>query len=126
MKAASKPRVVYTITAMSGDPHKKGDYRQADWGYFFKREDAERVVERNETDISELGYYRYALLAAKGEGPLAIAEPLQWYEFIWQYRGLAPAKYVSHYGRDEVLSGEDCWLVQVKKIRQPKVYDHTF
>jgi hypothetical protein len=83
---ALKPSVVYTIHVLSGDPEnriKDFSFRSRNWGFYFKQEDAAHVIEHNETDISELDYYHYAVLSAKGEGPLAIAETIQWYEFVW-------------------------------------------
>lgn len=91
---------IFTITCVSGDPgaeeraietndpnwaHQKMKYRMRSrcWGYYFDRADAEHVIEHNETDISELGYYQYAVLTELGEGPLANQHELQWYEFHW-------------------------------------------
>jgi len=70
---------IYTITVLSTDKA----YRDHYWGYYFKEEDARKVIEGNLTDISECDYYHYAVLSKRGEGPLAIPEPIQWYEFIW-------------------------------------------
>jgi hypothetical protein len=96
----SGEKVVYTITVFSGDPTK---FRIRDWGYYFKQEDAARVIEDNETDISELDYYHFALLAAKGEGPAAIGEPIQWYEFKW--------------------NGDT--FLRADKVECPEIYDHV-
>jgi hypothetical protein len=95
--------VVYTITVLSGHPCSRR-FRHRDWGYYFNREDAAKVIEENQTDLSELDYYHYAVLSAKGEGPLAVPETLQWYEFVWDN------------SRDELL--------EVKKIDRPKMYKH--
>ena len=107
------PKVIYEITCVSGNPFQhhyddSRDFRICTWGYYFNREDAEKVIEENQTDISELGYYRYALLTEKGEGPLAIGLGLQWYEFIWDF----PCK-----GWDYTPK-----LKEVKKIEMPDVY----
>lgn len=75
-------RVIYTITVASRSKTKEIRWRE--WGYYFNQTAAAKVIEENQTDISEMGYYRYGLLSSKGEGPLAIPEPIQWYEFIWE------------------------------------------
>lgn len=79
-------KVVYTITVFSDQRIPTAlsrKFRWRDWGYYFEEKDARDVIENNLTDISELDYYHFALLAKKGEGPLAIGEPIQWYEFVW-------------------------------------------
>jgi hypothetical protein len=97
--------VVYTITVLSNTPCTK-QFRIREWGYYFDRASAAKVIEENQTDISELDYYHYAVLSAKGEGPLAIPEALQWYEFIWA-------------GTDNADN-----FVTARKIERPEKYRH--
>ena len=78
--------IIHEIIVMSGDPEKPQSFRTCTWGYYFDKENAAECIENNWTDISELGYYQYAVLTAKGEGPLAIGQALQWYEFQWEGR----------------------------------------
>lgn len=82
-----RPSVVYMIDVFSDQethlPSLSSKFRHRNWGFYFKLEDAQHVVENNETDISELDYYHFALISKKGQGPLAISEAIQWYEFIW-------------------------------------------
>jgi hypothetical protein len=74
-------KYVFTISVAFGAGKR---FRWRDWGYYFDEASARAVIEQNKTDISERDYYHYGLLAKKGEGPLAIPEVIQWYEFIWK------------------------------------------
>jgi hypothetical protein len=78
----SDPRYVYTISVFS---HTGGEtrIRRKNWGNYFDESTARRVIEQNQPDISECDHYHFCLLAKKGEGPLALSEAIQWYEFIW-------------------------------------------
>src|ERR1700733_14341708 len=95
------PPRVYTITVLSDVGRK---FRIREWGYFFAETDARKVIETNQTDISECDYYHYAVLCAQGEGPIAPPEPIQWYEFIWT--------------GDEFLRAD--------KVERPEAYKHHF
>lgn len=75
--------VIYTITCFEIDKRKIFGLRSYEPGFYFKREDAEHAIENNQCDMSERGYYRYALLTKKEEGPYAIPLGLQWYFFNW-------------------------------------------
>jgi hypothetical protein len=97
---------VYTITVMSAKPFTKG-FRIREWGYYFKRADAAQVIEHNLTDISELDYYHFAVLSFTGEGPLAIPESLQWYEFEWANSSEGVMRFI-----------------QAKKIDRPEQFKH--
>jgi hypothetical protein len=100
--------VIYLVTVLYGDPYKanaKGtrpDLRVRNWGYYTDRASAQQVIEENQTDISECGYYQYAVLTSIEEGPLAIGEELQWYEFVWEWE---PRRFV-----------------EAKKIEKPTMY----
>jgi hypothetical protein len=107
---------IFTITVVNGNPHlpyADERLRVRSWGYYFNQEDAAQVLEHNETDISELGYYQFGLLAALGEGPMALGEELQWYEFIWNY-DTTPRKH------DGMKVPE---FVEAKKIQRPPQYE---
>jgi hypothetical protein len=107
---------IFTITVIYGNPrlpYADERMRVRSWGYYFKQEDAAHVIEHNETDISELGYYQYGLLAELGEGPLALADELQWYEFIWNY-DTEPRKH------DGMKVPE---FVEARKIERPPQYE---
>jgi hypothetical protein len=76
------------MICVSGNPNERDvekRMRSRCWGYYMKRRDAARAIECNATDMSELGYYRYAVLSRIGEGPCAFPDELQWYEFIWNW-----------------------------------------
>jgi hypothetical protein len=90
---------IYLISVLGAD-----GIRYRVWGYYFDREDAQRCILHNDTDISELGYYRYGILTEIGEGPLAIEESQEWYEFVW---------------------GPDRELLEVRKIDKPEQYEST-
>lgn len=118
---------IFIVVVVSGHPdpeslpeyntHKKNEFRMRSrcWGFYFDRVDAEHVIEHNETDISELGYYRYAVLSEVGEGPLAIPDELQWYEFIWDW-DVPPRK-------DGVVIP---MLTEVRRIGKPQKYERFF
>jgi hypothetical protein len=79
---------IFTMTVVSGDPNERDvekRLRSRCWGYYFDQKEAEEAIEGNETDMSECGYYRYAVLTELGEGPCAIGDELQWYEFRWKW-----------------------------------------
>lgn len=106
-----KQKVIYTISVLSkrtGVLQKFGQFRYASWGYYFKQEHAAQVIETNATDISEQDYYHYAVLSSRTEGPLAISETIQWYEFIW----------------DHDLDHDK--FVKAKKIKRPAGFEHTY
>ena len=112
------PKKIYTISVINGDPHADerpgpSRFRVRCWGYYFNQKDAAHVIEHNETDISELCYYQYGLLAKLGEGPLAIADELQWYEFIWNF-DTEPRAF------DGMKVPE---FVEARKIERPKMYE---
>jgi hypothetical protein len=112
------PRI-YTVTVLSGDPYAPKDkpedrLRTRCWGYYFNRADAERAIEHNETDISELNYYQYGLLSSLGEGMMAIPDQLQWYRFVWNYD-------VPPRAHDGVLIPE---YMGAEKIDKPSIYDN--
>lgn len=116
---ALKDPTIFTFTVVSGDPFKLNDkghpeMRTRTWGYYVDRIDAEHAIENNETDMSELGYYRYAVLCEVGEGPLPTTVELQWYEFIWD-RDTKPREH------DGMKVPE---LVAVDKIEKPEKYGH--
>lgn len=79
-----QPKKIYTITCVSGGEG-KDPIRSRRWGFFFDRKPAEQVILENQTDISELNYYHYAVLSVVGEGPMAIPDELQWYVFLWNH-----------------------------------------
>jgi hypothetical protein len=119
VKAEEVERLIYTITVVNGNPNANRDdqenrLRSRCWGYYFNRADAQQVIEENQTDISELGYYRYGVLSALPEGPLAIGEELQWYEFIWNYN-VPPREH------DGIVIPD---FVEARKIDKPPMYDH--
>ena len=105
------------MVCVSGDPEEwkslEKRLRSRCWGYYVKRRDAASVIECNGTDMSELGYYRYAVLTKLGEGPMAISEELQWYEFIWNWNVNPRA--------DGVVIPE---FVEAKKINKPGKYQN--
>lgn len=108
---------IFTITVVNGDPYKREvdkHLRSRCWGYYFNRKDSEEAIQNNVTDISEMGYYKYAVLSEQGEGPLPDGEELQWYEFIWNWK-VPPRKH------DNLVIPE---FVRTKKIKKPKMYEH--
>ena len=105
-----KPKVIFTIEVFRKDPRFPKGYCYRDWGYYFRLSDAVHVIEHNETDISELNYYQYAILCSKSEGPLAIPEPIQWYKFFWKKK--TPTKMSQ--------------FIKAKKIRCPKVFNGLY
>lgn len=118
--ADAGPRI-FTITVVNGNPYaaKEDDrnrLRTRCWGYYFNRADAEHVIEHNETDISELNYYEYGVLASVGEGPLAFPDELQWYRFLWNYD--VPTR-----KHDGIVIPE---FMGVDKIIKPSIYEHIF
>ncbi len=84
---------IYLMTVVSGgEPIPPGGtfddvtvLRSRTWGYHFEQELAHRAIDNNHTDMSELGYYQYAVLSELEPGPCAIPTEIQWYEFIWNY-----------------------------------------
>ena len=125
-------KTIFLVIVVNGDPNVRIDKNRPEieydfanyaddslrsrcWGYHFNREDAEHVIVNNETDISELGYYQYAVLSEVGEGPLAIPEELQWYEFIWDWEVTPRADGV-----------KIPTLIEVKKIEKPEKYQAYF
>ena len=110
-------KYIYTITVVSGNPNEREPekrMRSTNWGYYFKKEDAELVIKNNLTDISELGYYRYGVLSRVGEGPMpSIMEEIQWYEFTWNW-DVPPREH------DGIVIPE---YTGVMEIQKPKVYE---
>jgi hypothetical protein len=66
---------IYLISVLTDDGIK---YRV--WGYYHDRAVAEDCIVNNRSDLCEF-YYHYAILSEVGEGPLAVPENQQWYEF---------------------------------------------
>ena len=108
---STKPKEIYTVTVVSGDPNsreKETSLRSRCWGYYFNRKTAVQAVKENWTDISECGYYRYALVAAVGEGMLTVPERTIWYEFFWNHQETGDSNFPK--------------LVEVKQIEKPEIY----
>jgi len=109
-------KIIWTMTCVSGSldelDNPKTRFRCCTWGYYFERRNAEIAIETNSTDMSELGYYRYAILCCVGEGPLAIGEEIQWYEFIWN-RDVPPRE------SDGVVIPE---FIRAERIAKPEQY----
>jgi hypothetical protein len=104
------------MTVVNGDPEERDlekRLRSRCWGYYFKRKDAEYMIDNNATDISEMGYYQYAVLASVGEGPLAIGDELQWYEMIWNWN-VPPRKH------DGIVIPK---FIEAKKITKPEMFN---
>lgn len=69
--------MIYVITVMKR--HEEQRERSRVWGYYFKFEDAEKVVLNNYTDIFEENHYDLAVIEAVPEGVVPISEVRQWY-----------------------------------------------
>ena len=115
-----KPTKIFTMTVVSGDPNiplnqNENRFRCRCWGYYFDRRTAAKSIVNNWTDMSELGYYEYGVLASLGEGPIPSQKELQWYEFIWNWN-VEPRE-------DGIRIPE---LIDVKKIEKPSQYEHIW
>jgi hypothetical protein len=65
------------------------------WGWFPTLALAEETIERNYTDIYEMGYYNTVVVEEMPWGPLAIATDEHWYSVTYAEQGDAerPDKY---------------------------------
>ena len=115
-----RPTKIFTMTVVSGDPavplnQNEKRLRCRCWGYYFDRRTAAKAIENNWTDMSEMGYYRYGVLASLGEGPLPSQKELQWYEFVWDWN-------VSPRETDGIVIPE---FVEARKIDKPEKYQQV-
>ena len=91
-------------------------FRSSGSGYYFDFKDAEKAVTNNWGDMSELGYYKYAVICKVGEGPMGCGDEVQWYQFVWNF-DVAPREY------DGVVIPA---FVEAKKIDKPEMYERIF
>lgn len=111
----NEPKSIFLMVVVSGDPNERAPekrMRSRCWGYYFDRDIAEKAIEENWTDMSEMEYYQYAVLVQQGEGPLPEQDELQWYEFVWNW-SVPPREH------DGVVIPE---FVGIRKIDKPEVY----
>jgi hypothetical protein len=114
---------IFVVTVASGDPQPSianhPTFRSINWGFYFTYKSAKYAIEHNVSDISEQGYYQYAILQKIGEGIMAFPEEMQWYEFIWN-RDVPPRKH------DGSLCSPWPLFVEAKKIDKPEMYGGMF
>jgi hypothetical protein len=106
---------IFLMVVVNGNPEERDSklrLRSRCWGYYFDRAVAEKAIEENWTDMSEMEYYKYAVLVEQGQGPLPEQEELQWYEFVWNWC-VPPREH------DGIVIPE---FVEARKIDKPEQY----
>lgn len=76
---------IYTITCVSNDARRILGCRLSLWGFFFTIEEAQKAIAENWDDISEMGWYQYAVIAECLPASTVFPTELEWYEFVWDH-----------------------------------------